>query len=256
MVSTVYEIHANIPERHMSRICTSLVIISALLALPLTASAQQLSVVPSPRDTTLAVSVTRTGRAPADRASLHFGVEAVGETSPAAIARLQEKLKTVLDSVRRASPTSRADAPFVLGVAPTSQNGFPQGATPVHLARAAVRVNVMKLSDLPTLQLAAAAAGALMSSAPSYESTTVDSVWQVKVTEALAAARASAQTAAAAQGYTLGRMLTMNIGGGPQQTFQQPTSLNFDTRNGFVQVSVQEVSVTATVGVTYLLVKK
>jgi uncharacterized protein YggE len=233
-----------------------LVIAGAVLALPLTVSAQPVTVVPSLRDTTLTVSVTRAGRAPADRASLHFGIESVGETSSAAITRLQEKLKLVLDSVRKASPTSRADAPFVLGVAPSSQNGYPNNVTPVHLARAAVRVNLMKLTDMSTLQLAVAGAGALMSSPPLYESSTIDSVWQSKVTEALAAARASAQTAAAAQGYTLGRMLTMNLSGGPQQTFQQPINLNFDARNSFTQLSVQEVTVTATVGVTYLLVKK
>ncbi len=240
----------------MSRIRNGLVIVCTLLALPLTAPAQQPSLAPGPRDTTLSVNVTRTGRAPADRASLHFGIEGVGETSPAAIARLQEKLKSVLDSVRKASPTSRADAPFVLGVSPSPQNAFPNNATPLHLARAAVRVNLMNLSELPAVQLAAAAAGALISSAPSYESSSIDSVWQAKVAEALAAARASAQTAAAAQGYTLGRMLSMTLGGGPQQTFQPPINLSFDMRTGFTQLSVQEVSVTATVGVMYLLVKK
>ncbi|MCC6245126.1 MAG: SIMPL domain-containing protein [Gemmatimonadaceae bacterium] len=224
----------------------------SLAAPPLTLSAQT-----QPRDTTIVVNVTRVGRVAADRASLYFGIEAIAETAPLAVARLQSKIAAVMDSVKRASSASRAEAPFVLGVSPNVPNGYPQSGAPLQLARAAVRVVVNKLSDLPMLQLAVSGAGALVSSPPTYESTSTDSIWRAKVAEALTAARASAEVSAESQGYKLGRLLTMNVSGGPAANpFAQQTQLMFDGRSGYSSVFPQETSVNATVSVTYLLVKK
>jgi hypothetical protein len=211
---------------------------------------------PQPRDTTLSITLTRAGRSPADRASLYFGIEALAETPAAAVERLQVKIKAVLDSVRRASPTTRADAPVVLSIGPNTQNGYPPQNSAVNVARAAIRVVISKLTDVPQMQLAASSAGALLSTSPQYESSAVDSVWKVKVAEALSSVRAAAEVSADAQGYKLGRLLTMNVTGGPQQTFQQPTQIPFDARGGFTQLVAPEVLVNATVAVTYLLVRK
>jgi uncharacterized protein YggE len=225
----------------------------AIAAAPLAASAQQLQL---PRDTTIVVSITRTGRAPADRVSLYFGVESVAETTPLAIDRLQSKIKAILDSVKRASPSTQADVPVVLGAGPAAPNGYPAPNSPVFTARAAVRVTVSKLTELPTLQLAAASAGAMMSGAPQYESSTIEGVWKTKSAEALTSARAAAEASADAQGYKLGRMLSMNVSGGPQNAFQQQAQLNFDPRSTYSQLFSPDVIVNATVSATYLLVKK
>ncbi len=227
----------------------AIAIAAAVATQPATAQQQ-------PRDTTLSITITRVGRSPADRASLYFGVEAVAETALAAIERLQVKIKAVLDSAKRASPTTHADAPIVLSVGPNAPNGYPQTNSPVNVARAAIRVVVSKLADIPQLQLAASTAGALMSTSPQYESAAVDSVWRVKVAEALASVRAAADLSADAQGYTLGRMLTMTVTGGPQQGFQQPTQFNFEARGNYTPLVAPETMVNATVSVTYLLVRR
>jgi uncharacterized protein YggE len=233
-------------------VCKMLVFAVAVVASPQLLNAQT-----QPRDTTIAINITRTGRAPADRASLYFGVEAIGETASAAIERLNGKLKAMQDSARRASPTSQADVPVILGVAPSAQTGYPPPQMPLNLARAALRITLSKLTDLAALQTAMSQAGATMSGGISYESSTVDAVWKAKSAEALQAVRATAEMAADTQGYKLGRLLNMNVGGGPQSNgFQQPQQLNFDARNSYVQMVAPEIVVNASVGATYLLVKK
>ena len=52
-----------------------LVLAVAIAATPLVTTAQL-----QPRDTTISVNITRSGCAPADRVSLYFGVEGIGET--------------------------------------------------------------------------------------------------------------------------------------------------------------------------------
>ena len=228
-----------------------LALAALIAAVPFTASAQV-----QPRDTTVVVSITRTGRAPADRASFYLGVEALAETTPLAIERLQAKLKAILDTVKRASATTQTDVPVVMGVGPSAPSGYPQPSSQVMIARAAVRVTVSRLTELPAVQLAAGAAGAVMSAAPQYESSLVESVWRAKTAEAQTSARAAAEMSADAQGYNLGRLLTINVSGGPQNTFQQQTQLNFDPRNNYSPMFAPDIMINATVSVTYLLVKK
>ena len=225
---------------------------------PLTPFAQQAQIITGipVRDTTITVSITRNGRAPADRASLYFGVEAIGETVSASLERLQIKLKAMQDSAKRVSPTAQIDLPVVLGAAPSVQNGYPPPQSPLSVARAAIRVTVSKLTDLPLLQTAMSQAGATMNAGVSYESSTIETTWKAKTAEALQSARTTAELSATAQGYTLGRLLTMSVNGGPQQTFQQQVQLNFDARNNYSPMIAPEITVNATVNATYLLVTK
>lgn len=234
--------------------------LAAILSFAPAALAAQtgVSVVSTPlRDTTISVNITRTGRAIADRVSLYLGAESIAEASPLAVQRLQMKMKAIIDSVKQSSPSSVADVPILLGSGPNPQNGYPQASSPLYQARSAVRITVSKIADLPALQLAAASAGAIMSGAPQYESSTIETTWKTKSAEALTAARAAAEASADAMGYKLGRLLTMNVSGGPQNVgFQQPTQLNFDLRNSYSPIYVPEISVTATVSASYLLIKK
>jgi uncharacterized protein YggE len=238
-----------LPNRILMR--TLLALAALIAAVPSAATAQV-----QPRDTTVVVNITRTARAPADRASFYLGVEALAETTPLAIERLELKLKIILDSVKRASPTVQTDVPVVVGVGPGAQSGYPQPTSPAVIARAAVRVTVSKLAELPTLQLAAAAAGAIMTAAPQYESSLVESVWKAKALEAQTSAHEAAVVAADALGYRLGRLLTLNVSGGPQNVFQQQTQLMFDPRNNYSPMYAPEIVVNATVSATYLLMKK
>lgn len=68
--------------------------------------------------------------------------------------------------------------------------------------------------------------------------------------------RAAAEVSAEAQGYKLGRLLTMSVSGGPQQSFQQQIQLNFDARNSYNQMFTPDIVVNATVAATYLLLHK
>jgi uncharacterized protein YggE len=224
----------------------------AIAGTPIVSGAQ----LSQPRDTTVVVSINRSGRALADRVSLYMGVEAVAESTPLAVERLQPKIKAVLDSVKRASPTAVADVPVVLFAGPSAPNGYPQPTSTVSMARAAVRITLSKMSDLPQVQLAASAAGGMMSGSMQYESTSIDAVWKTKSAEAIATARAAAEMSAEAQGYKLGRLLTMSVGGTPQLNFQQQVQLNFDARNNYSSFFPPDVLVNATVTATYLLVKK
>ena len=90
----------------------------AIAATPLVSAAQL-----QPRDTTISVNITRSGRAPADRVALYFGVEGIGETLAAAIERMQVKIKAMQDSMKRVSPTAQMDIPVMLGAGPNTPNG-------------------------------------------------------------------------------------------------------------------------------------
>lgn len=225
--------------------------VAAVIA-PIALSAQT-----QPRDTTISVSITRTGRAPADRTTFYFGIEALAESTPSAVDRLQAKIKAVQDTIKRVSPTSTTDGAVVMGVIAGGQGTYPPPQGPVWIARAVLRVNVNKIADLPSLQSAANVAGASINGGASFESSQLDAVWKAKVAEAVDAAHSAAQISAAAQGYKLGSLLTMNLSGGPQNFgFQQP-QLNFDSRNSsYTPLSAPEVVVNAVVTVTYLLVRK
>lgn len=228
-----------------------LVLAVAIAATPLVTTAQL-----QPRDTTISVNITRSGRAPADRVSLYFGVEGIGETPAAALDRMQVKLKAMQDSDRRVSPTTLLDVPLMLGVGPSAPNGYPTQQSPLSLARGALRVTVTKLTDLPALQAAVSLAGATMSAGVAYESSTTDAVWRTKATEALESARLTAELSASTQGYKLGRLLSMNVNTGQQVNFPQQTPLNFEARNNYTPMFAPEIVVNATVSATYLLVKK
>ena len=95
-----------------------------------------------------------------------------------------------------------------------------------------------------------------MTAGIAYESNATEAVWKAKAAEALESARLTAEQSASTHGYTLGRLLTMNVGGGPQAVFQQQTQLNFDARNNYAPMFAPEILVNATVSATYLLVKK
>ncbi|MEO7995957.1 MAG: SIMPL domain-containing protein [Gemmatimonadaceae bacterium] len=209
-----------------------------------------------PRDTTVTVSITRTGRAPADRMTFYLGIEALAESTPAAIDRLQAKIKSVQDTIKRVSPSSTTDAAVMVGVAAGGQGNYPPAQGSVWVARAVLRVNVNKIADLTALQSAANVAGASVNGGAAYESSQLDAVWKAKVAEAIEAARGAAQASATAQGYKLGSLLTMSLNGGPQNLQFQPPQLNFDSRNySYTPLTAPEVVVNSVVNVTYLLVR-
>ena len=237
---------------------TLLPLAAVLLTAPLALHSQTMPVLTaSVRDTTITVNVTRVGRSAADRASFYIGVEAVAETTPLAVDRVQAKLKAVTDSVKRVSPSTILEIPILVSAGATQATSYPPPPGPLYVARGAVRVTVTKLTDLPLLQVSTTAAGATTTGGLTYESTTAEALWKSKSAEALTAARATAEASADSQGYKLGRLLNMNVSGGPQNNgFSNSLQLNFDARNTYTQMSSPETQVNATVSVTYLLTRK
>lgn len=204
------------------------------------------------RDSVITVSASRTTRLAADRASLYVVVEGTAETAPDAVARVETKLKPVMDALKGFGARADVDRPvaYTVGATP-APNGYPGVAAPAtNLARSVIRVQLGRPDQIAHVIAAALAAGASTTSSLSFESSVADSARRVRIAEVLGVARVDAETMAQALGGRLGALVDASTTG--QLGFQQPTTLNFDNRFG-QQAIAPEVIVTTTVTVRYRL---
>ncbi|MEP6778557.1 MAG: SIMPL domain-containing protein [Gemmatimonadaceae bacterium] len=222
------------------------------IAVPIAAQAQAVA----PRDTTVSASVSRTARATADRVTMYAAVEGIAETPQAALDRLQVKLKAVGDSVHRVAPAILLDRPISYGVTLAQTNSYPPPQGPLYSARAGLKMTLSRMSDMSLAQAAAITAGAVTVGGYSFESMAVDSIWHVKLIEAVQMSHDMAEASAKAAGFQLGSLISINTNGGPQnQNFGQLPQLSFDPRN-YQQYAAPEINVTITVSASYRLVRK
>ncbi|MGV3710908.1 MAG: SIMPL domain-containing protein [Gemmatimonas sp.] len=203
------------------------------------------------RDTTIVVNVSRSIKVPAERATLYFGVEGLGENAQLATERMHVRAKAMTDSIKRVSPTAQVDAPIAMSVGPGINNGYPQPQTPMIAARSSMRVVVTKLADLSGVLIGASTAGGTGTSA-NWETGSTDAAWNAKIAEALSAAKVAAEQSAKALGYTLGSLLSVNVSGGQGQVYNNP-QINFDMRSSYGQAMIPEIAVSANVTATYLI---
>ncbi len=221
----------------------------AVLLLPLQLSAQIV------RDSLITVTATRTSRVAPDRASLYLIVEGTAETATDAVARVDTKLKVVLEALKALAPRVTLDPPVAYGVGPSpAPIGYPGASTPpTSLARSVIRVQLSRPEQTASVIAAAISAGAASSSSLTFESSVADSVRRARIGDALGVARMDAEAIASSLGARLGTLVYVTTTGGPFG-FQPPSALNFDTRFG-QQASPPEITVTTTVTVQYHLIR-
>ena len=220
-----------------------------LAALPVALLAQ------ATRDSIISVSASRTVRIPPDRASLYLVVEGTAETPTDAIARVDSKLKQVVEAMRRFGSHVKLDAPIAYGVGPTpAPNGYPGVASPAtNISRSVVHLDLDQPEQTAQVVAAAIAAGAANASALTFESTVMDSVRRVRVAEALNAARSDAEVIAKSLGAHLGALVSVSTNGGPVG-FTGLSTLAFDNRFP-QQTQTPDVAVTTSVTVQYRIVR-
>lgn len=218
-----------------------------LLPLPLPAQAV--------RDSVVSVTASRTAKVAPDRASFYLIIEGTAETPADAIARVDTKLKAVLEALKSFGPRVVLDTPIAYGVGPSpAPNGYPTPPTPAtNLARSVVRVQLNRPEQLGNVVAAAIGAGAATSSSLAFESSVADSIRRARIGEVLGAARTDAETIASALGARLGTLVGVTTSG-TQFGFQGPSYLTFDTRFG-QQSATPEVTVVTTVTVQYHLIR-
>jgi uncharacterized protein YggE len=234
-------------DRHTRTEENPMRLILFMLALtPMVASAQA-------RDTTIAVSASRTTRVLADRATLYVTVEGTAETPADALTRAGTKLNAVIEAIQMIRPRVEADRPISYGVAnapPQNYTGAP--VAPAYLARSVIRVTITRLDQLVILQAAVLAAGAASTPGLVFEASAADSVRRARLSEVIASAKADAEVMAAAQGARLGAIIDMSTNAFTGQG--QPGFLNFDSRYS-PQAPAPEVVVTTNITIRYRLVR-
>ena len=224
----------------------------SVLALFLVPAALEAQVV---RDSIITVQSSRPSRVTPDRAAFYVVVEGTAETAVDAVARVETKLKGVVDALKNLGARVEADRPIAYTVGATpAPNGYPGVAAPAsNIARSVIRVQLNRADQVANVIAAALTAGAASTSTLTFESSQADSIRRAKIGEALSIARQDAEAIASALGGHLGALVdvssTANFG------FQQPPTLNFDNRFGGSQTIAPEVSITTTVTMRYRLVR-
>ena len=207
------------------------------------------------RDSIISVTATRTTRVAPDRAAFYVIVEGTAETPADANARVDAKLKAVLDALNGFGARVKVDAPVAYGVGPTPNlNGYPVNPSPpTNLARSVIRVQTERPEQTAQVVAAAIGAGAASSSSLTFEASAADSIRRARVGEALSVAHGDAEAIASSLGGHLGALVNVTVTGGPFG-FPNSTSLNFDNRFG-QQAQVPDVAITTNVTVQYKLVR-
>lgn len=220
-----------------------------LAVLPLHLSAQ------TSRDSIISVSATRSSRVISDRASFYLIIEGTAELPSDAITRVDTKLKAVTTALKALGPRVTLDPPIAYAVGPSpAPNGYPGNANPpTNVARSVIRVQLNRVDQVAQVVATAISAGASNSSSLAFESSVVDSVRRVRITEAIDVARADAEAIAHSLGGRLGALVSVNTSGGPIG-FSPPPALVFDNR--FVgQSAAPEITVNGSATVQYRVVR-
>jgi uncharacterized protein YggE len=224
-----------------------LVLLCAFMPLPLLAQ--------GPRDSVVTVSAARTTKVAPDRASFYLIIEGSAETPADAIARVDAKVQTVAAALKGFGSRVKLDPPLAYGVgASPLVNGY-NGMTqpPTNLARSVIHVQLERPDQIAQVIAAGISAGASSSSSLTFESSAVDSVRRVRMSEVLAVARTDAETIAKSLGARLGALISVNTSGG-NLGFQAPSMLAFDNRFG-QPTPAPEIAVSTSVTVQYHLVR-
>lgn len=207
------------------------------------------------RDSTISVSATKSTRIAPDRASMFVLVEGSAETPADAITRVETKLKTVADALKGAGSRVEVERSMTFSVGPAPQpNMYPAPVVPPsNVSRAVLRVNVASVDQVARVTATALAAGASSIANVTFESSVADSVRRARMTEALAVARADAQTLAAALEGKLGPLVDVSTNS-PNIGFQGPSAINFDSRY-MGPTQIPEVVIVSSVTVRYRLTR-
>jgi hypothetical protein len=207
------------------------------------------------RDSTISVSATKTARIAPDRASMYVLVEGSAETPVDAITRVETKLKTVADALKGVASRVEVDRSMTFSVGPAPQpNMYPAPVVPPsNVSRAVLRVNVASIDQLARVTATVLGAGASSIANVTFESSVADSVRRARMTEALAVARADAQTLAAALEGKLGPLVDVSTTA-PNVGFQGPTAIAFDGRY-MGPSQIPEVVIMSSVTVRYRLIR-
>ena len=224
--------------------------LSLLIAILLPMAAQGQTV----RDSIITVTESRTSRVTPDRASIFLTIEGTAETVVDAVARVETKIKPVLDALKARGGLGEIDRPIAYGVGPTLlPNGYPGVASPAtYIARSVIRVNLIRADQVAAVVAAALGAGAASASSPVFESSVADSIRRARTTEALTVAKLDAQAIAASLDGRLGALVEVSssaIG----FNFSGTTFLTFDNRFG-QQTPAPEVVIAMQVTVRYRLI--
>jgi uncharacterized protein YggE len=193
------------------------------LLVPAVLPAQQL------RDSVISASASRMTTAVPDRATGYVVVEGTGEIPLDANARLDTKMKAVMDALRAVSSHTTADRPVSYGVGhATNPSGFQNNvAAPTFVSRSIIRVHMSRLDQMSAAIGSLLAAGATSVTGIQYESSSIDSLRREKIAEALTIARTDAQALATALGGKLGALVdvtsssTSMLGVSPQIVIDQ-----------------------------------
>ena len=225
----------------------NVVIAAALLALP------QIQVQSSTTDTSITVSVGRPLRIAANAASMFAVIEGTSETTAGAIARVDEKVKVVTDSLSRLGRRVVADKPVpyrMTAIIPQAGYGYPSPTAGGFITHVLLRVRVPDIQDLAVVQSTLLSAGAASITGQTFEIPDSDDAWAQNTRTASSSARAAAATLAAEQGKRLGRLVATSshgYGGGSQSS-----QISLDPRNQ-TYGAAPEVVLTTTVTLVFQL---
>lgn len=231
-------------------------VIFASLLCPALAVAQNARMESNDNQPRIVATATRTTHIAPDRATLYFTIEGGGETVAEASQRGAQKLQAVMSALQ---PLAGRDgiSSVAYGVTPAiNLQGFPgmSSSTP-YQSRYLIRVQTNRMDQITQLAGAAITAGASATSPPSFEASASDSVRRVRSTEALAQARADAESLARALGGHLGSIIEASSNAAPGQQFG-PNYVSFMNRYEFSgPLPPPDVVVNATVTVRYNFVQ-
>jgi uncharacterized protein YggE len=221
-----------------------LAVILAPLALPAQATT----------DTTVSVSITRSARVLADRATILIGVEGVSESAREAAARAETSAGAVTEAIRKLAIPVTVERPVtVLTGDNPALRGLPVSQLPTsRLVRLVIRVSAVRPEQLSRLLSAAVEAGAKGAVSFAFESSAVDSVRRVLLADAAGAAKPEAEAVATSLGGHLGALLGATTSGSPM--FPASGIISFDNAFGSSNQS-PEVSIVVTLTVRYRLLR-
>ncbi len=223
----------------------------AAILIPGAVAAQQV------RDSIISVNASRPSTLVPDRMAAWVVIEGSGETPGDANARLDTKLKSVSEAIRALGSAATSDRPMPYGVSMAqNQNGYPMPAVPTtYVARAVIRLQLMKLDQMSANVASILSAGATNVSSPTFESSAVDAARREKIAEAVAVARADAEALASALGGKLGALVDVSATGNVNNLFGPSSQIFFDNRYNGGQVAAPSITFTTNVTMRFRLVR-
>ena len=231
----------------MKRIIFAACVLLAVAAVAGVARPEGASAVDAPASPGDSITVSGTGSASGvpTTASISLGVDARAATAKVALAANAKEMRQVIDAVKAAGGrqvgTQSVSLSQVFG-----QNNDPTGFAASNIVTATIDVD-----RAGAVIDAAVTAGANQVNGPTLSVADVGKLYRQALKAAVADARSSAETLAAAAGRTLGKVTSVVEGGGtsPEPMFQKSVASDSGTP---IEAGTQET--TASVTVTFALV--